>query len=267
MEISKGIYCIPLLTLYNPPTTFNGIKKLNYWLKTDTIWKTPTFMMMDSNIHHSNWNPIRYTHTHTQALDLIKICGRKSFHLISPRHPPTFLGSVGRPTTINLAWEKHKTWFLQPVTEVQLNNHSSDDRPLIIKLTPPKSKPHAPIKNLSMQLRQLNPTLFPKTLMPKPSQVRKTNGNQPHGTERKCCTRAIYNNDDSLQQPREVGHYQPPKLGGTKANWENLSTSQIKQEEKFSSTKWEKPRESITIINKSSRKRSVSSREIIGGVF
>ncbi|MBW0499766.1 hypothetical protein O181_039481 [Austropuccinia psidii MF-1] len=95
----------------------------------EAMWKTQTYIMMDSNLHHPHCSPITYTHTHIQAWDLIKICGRKGFHLISPRHNPKSLGSVGRPTTINLTWANQKTWLLKEVIQVQLNNHSSDHPP------------------------------------------------------------------------------------------------------------------------------------------
>ncbi|MBW0529295.1 hypothetical protein O181_069010 [Austropuccinia psidii MF-1] len=116
--------------------------------------------MMDSNLHHPHWNPTGYTHTHTQAWDFIKFCGRKGFWLISPRNTPTFLGSVGRPTAIDLTWENHNSKILQPITQVQLNNHSSDHHPIITRITLPQSPPHPPQRHLAMRLNQLNPNLF-----------------------------------------------------------------------------------------------------------
>ncbi|MBW0501768.1 hypothetical protein O181_041483 [Austropuccinia psidii MF-1] len=94
--------------------------------------------MMDSNLHH----PHKYNHTHNQARDLIKACEKKGFHLISPKHTSTFLGAVGRPTTIDLTWGNHITWNPQATTQVQLNNHSSDHHPIITKITLPNSETH-----------------------------------------------------------------------------------------------------------------------------
>ncbi|MBW0517155.1 hypothetical protein O181_056870, partial [Austropuccinia psidii MF-1] len=116
LEISKSTPHITLLSLYNPPSTFEGLKLLDHWLQIASTQQTPTFIMMDSNLHHPHWNPTGYTHTHAQARDLIKICGRKGFCLISPRHTPTFLGSVGKPTTIDLTWANHKSKLLHPTT-------------------------------------------------------------------------------------------------------------------------------------------------------
>ncbi|MBW0516529.1 hypothetical protein O181_056244 [Austropuccinia psidii MF-1] len=40
--------------------------------------------------------PKQIHHTHTQARELIKICGKKGVHLILPKHISTFLGAVDR---------------------------------------------------------------------------------------------------------------------------------------------------------------------------
>ncbi|MBW0469147.1 hypothetical protein O181_008862 [Austropuccinia psidii MF-1] len=116
--------------------------------------------MMDSNLHHPLWNPRKYTHTHTQAKDLIKVCGKKGFQLISPKHIPPFLGSVGRLTTIDLTWANHITRHLQPTTQVQLDNHESDHQPIITKITLPNSETRSPKKHLSMRLKALDNDLF-----------------------------------------------------------------------------------------------------------
>ncbi|MBW0504587.1 hypothetical protein O181_044302 [Austropuccinia psidii MF-1] len=79
--------------------------------------------MMDSNLQHPHWNPTKYYNTHTQAQNLIKACAKKSFHLVSPKNTPIFLGLVGKPTTIDLTWTNQKNLNLQPATQVQLKNH------------------------------------------------------------------------------------------------------------------------------------------------
>ncbi|MBW0499329.1 hypothetical protein O181_039044 [Austropuccinia psidii MF-1] len=164
MNASEDIPQLTILSLYNPPTTFSGLEVLYRWLQTESTRQTPTLIMMDSNLHHPLWNPTKYYHTHSQARDLIKACGKKGFRLISPKQCPTFLGSVGRPTTIDLTWANHKTLHLQPATQVQLNNHSSDHHPILTRITPPTSTPRIPEKHLSMSLKNLNPTLFLHTL-------------------------------------------------------------------------------------------------------
>ncbi|MBW0472117.1 hypothetical protein O181_011832 [Austropuccinia psidii MF-1] len=115
--------------------------------------------MMDYNLHHPLWNLTKYYHTHTQAQNLIKAFGKKGFHLISPKHTPTLLGPVGKPTTIDLTWASHTTLNLQPVTQVQLNNPSSDHHPILTRITPPNSVPHIPEIHILMHLKNLDPTL------------------------------------------------------------------------------------------------------------
>ncbi|MBW0482641.1 hypothetical protein O181_022356 [Austropuccinia psidii MF-1] len=159
-EVSDSTPQVTLLSLYNPPSTFEGLNLLDQWLQNESTRQTPTFIMMDSNLHHPHWNPSGYTHTHTQARYLIKSCGKKGFRLISPRHTPTFLGSVGKPTTIDLTWANHTSRLLHPTTQVQLNNHSSDHHPIITRITILQSPPQPPSKHLSMHLSRLNSSLF-----------------------------------------------------------------------------------------------------------
>ncbi|MBW0491123.1 hypothetical protein O181_030838 [Austropuccinia psidii MF-1] len=120
---------------------------------------TNSFIMMDSNLHHPLWNPTKYYHTHTQAQTLIKSRGKKGFHLISPKHTPTLLGPVGKPTTIYLTWANHTTSNIFPVAQVQLNNHSSDHHPILTRITLSHSVPRIPEKHLLMHLNNLDPTL------------------------------------------------------------------------------------------------------------
>ncbi|MBW0468738.1 hypothetical protein O181_008453 [Austropuccinia psidii MF-1] len=141
-----------------------GIQILNQWLQTEAKRQTPTLIIMDSNLHHPLWNPRKYTHTHSQEKYIIKACGKKGFYLVSPKHTPTFLGAVGKPTTIDLTWVNHTTQKLQPTTQVQLNNHSLDHHPIITKITLPNSETHTPKKHLSIWLENLNNKLFLETL-------------------------------------------------------------------------------------------------------
>ncbi|MBW0544884.1 hypothetical protein O181_084599 [Austropuccinia psidii MF-1] len=57
-------------------------------------------------------------------------------------------------------WANHITLKLQPATQVQLNNHSSDHHPILTRITLPTSTPRTPERHLSMNLKKLNPTLF-----------------------------------------------------------------------------------------------------------
>ncbi|MBW0483637.1 hypothetical protein O181_023352 [Austropuccinia psidii MF-1] len=64
----------------------------------------------------------------------------------------------------DLTWAKHKTQSLQPTTQVQLNNHSSEHNPTITIITPPNSKTCTPEKHLSIQLNNLDNTQFLQSL-------------------------------------------------------------------------------------------------------
>ena len=70
-----NIQKICLINLYNPPRTFEGIQKIKDWLTIHNNQHIPTFLFMDSNLHHRSWNPSNYQHTHQQSSDLIKTCG------------------------------------------------------------------------------------------------------------------------------------------------------------------------------------------------
>ncbi|MBW0492180.1 hypothetical protein O181_031895 [Austropuccinia psidii MF-1] len=85
-----------------------------------------------SNLHHRLWNPPQYLHTHPESYQLLKMCGRKGFNLISPKGIPTFMGSTGWPTTINLTWTNHTAQQLYPTTST----------------TPPTTNPSSPEYNL-----------------------------------------------------------------------------------------------------------------------
>ncbi|MBW0515027.1 hypothetical protein O181_054742 [Austropuccinia psidii MF-1] len=106
--------------------------------------------MIDSNLHHNLWNPASYNHQHMEAKDLIRMCGKKGFKLISPRQVPTFFGATGRPTTIDLTWENHKDGKLQITTNVQLNNHSSYHQPILTTINFPEDNLTPNLKHLAI---------------------------------------------------------------------------------------------------------------------
>ncbi|MBW0488302.1 hypothetical protein O181_028017 [Austropuccinia psidii MF-1] len=146
---------ITLLSLYNTPTKFDGLLPLQTWLNSASRRDTPTFIMTDSNLHHRLWNPPHYSHTHPEAKNLIKMCGKKGFTLISPKQVPT-----GRPTTIDLTWANHIARHLHPETSTRLNNHSSDHQPIITKIQPPDPELRQVSKHLSIAIGKLDHKKF-----------------------------------------------------------------------------------------------------------
>ncbi|MBW0484589.1 hypothetical protein O181_024304, partial [Austropuccinia psidii MF-1] len=158
---------LTLASIYNPPTGFTGLPPLQNWLHTESSRSHPTFLMIDSNLHHNLWNPTSYNHQHMEAKDLIRMCGRKGFKLISPRQVPTFLGATGRPTTIDLTWANHKAGKLQLTTSVQLENHSSDHQPILTTVTFPEHNLSPNPKHLAIHWKKIDRQTFHKSLSPK----------------------------------------------------------------------------------------------------
>lgn len=95
-----------VVSLYNPPTSFNGLPVLEYWLKQHYSRRVPTLLAMDGNLHHKHWNPPYRRRVHSQASILTGLCGSHSFKLVSPKGVPTFYPPKGngRGTTIDLVW-------------------------------------------------------------------------------------------------------------------------------------------------------------------
>lgn len=122
------------INLYNKPTTFDGIPLLQSWLQNFNNRKVPTFIFMDSNLHHSCWNPANYHHTHPQSKTLLKICGQNGFKIISEKHVPTFITRNGTPTTIDLIWANHTASSFVGSCSTISENHNSDHQALKLEL-------------------------------------------------------------------------------------------------------------------------------------
>lgn len=46
-----------VISLYNPPTSFDGLPVLDGWMKDQYRRRIPTLLVMDGNLHHKMWNP------------------------------------------------------------------------------------------------------------------------------------------------------------------------------------------------------------------
>ncbi|MBW0463301.1 hypothetical protein O181_003016 [Austropuccinia psidii MF-1] len=146
---------ITLLSLYKTPTKVDGLPPLQTWLNNIFRRDIPTFIMTDSNLHHRLWNPPHYSHTHPEAKNLIKMCGKKGFTLISPKKVPT-----RQHTTINLTWANHIARHLHPETSTKLNNHSSDHQPIITKIQPLDPGLRQEARHLSIAIGKLDHKAF-----------------------------------------------------------------------------------------------------------
>lgn len=130
---------------------------------------------MDSNMHHHSWNPPGYIHYHKEAKELVSLCSKSGFKLISERGTPTFISSRGSRTTIDLTWANFLASKLVEKVETSSNNHSSDHQKIIISLLfkppPPSFRVLAPKgdaidlarlrKRVTVGLNQLSPPQTP----------------------------------------------------------------------------------------------------------
>ncbi|MBW0535725.1 hypothetical protein O181_075440 [Austropuccinia psidii MF-1] len=95
---------------------------------------SPIMVAMDANLHQKLRNPNGYNHTHPKAKELIKWCRSKGFKLTSPKRTPTYMGSNGTATTVDLTWENLPEIKLISICEVQIENHSLDNQKIINKM-------------------------------------------------------------------------------------------------------------------------------------
>lgn len=116
-----------ILSIYNPLRHNTGLPLLATWPQQFSDWKIPTVLGMDGNLHHPDWNPVNYHHTHPRARELFKICGCAGYKIQSQRHVPTFYPRArGKPTTIDLTWINHELSKRNVVCETTSNNFGSD---------------------------------------------------------------------------------------------------------------------------------------------
>lgn len=97
---------IRIVSVYNPPTHNTGLPVLKEWLAQHHDRRVALVVGIDSNLHHTLWNPAGYRHTHTLAKELIKTLGSAGFTLKSQKQVPTFFSRARNtsPTTIDLTW-------------------------------------------------------------------------------------------------------------------------------------------------------------------
>ncbi|MBW0576994.1 hypothetical protein O181_116709 [Austropuccinia psidii MF-1] len=96
---------ITLRIVYNPPISVEGINTLKEDMQDKDTRTSPIIVAMDENLHQKLRNPNGYSHTHPKEKELIKWCRSKVFKLTSPKITPTYMGSNGTATTVDLTWE------------------------------------------------------------------------------------------------------------------------------------------------------------------
>lgn len=136
-----GLSDIRVIAAYNPPTHNTGLPVLKDWLGTHNNQRMATIIGIDGNLHHPNWNPSGYRHSHPLAKELIRICGSAGFKLSSQTHVPTFYprSKRARPTTIDLTWVNFELTKHQVRSMTSSENYGSDHQLLttVIQLTEP----------------------------------------------------------------------------------------------------------------------------------
>ncbi|KAA1111671.1 hypothetical protein PGT21_008075 [Puccinia graminis f. sp. tritici] len=155
---NEKIQKIRLINLYNPPRTFEGIKILTDWLNQHNDRRIPSFIFMDSNLHHRSWNPPQYNHTHQQSKDLIRSCGRHGFKIVSEKGIPTFMNRRTSSTVIDLTWGNFSAVkFIESCCTSSIN-FGSDHQAIVLTLN---FNPHSvPVTRLSVDLKNVNSVKF-----------------------------------------------------------------------------------------------------------
>ncbi|MBW0530018.1 hypothetical protein O181_069733 [Austropuccinia psidii MF-1] len=120
--------------MYMTDKELAGIDILENSLQHCNTREFPFIIAMDAYLHHQLWNPKGYNHVHRRAKDLITICGKKGFKLISPKGTPTYIGRNRTATTIDLTWSNLPATKIIGSCEVQSGNHASDHQPIITTL-------------------------------------------------------------------------------------------------------------------------------------
>lgn len=144
IEINTPSSTLPKLRIiaaYNPPTHNSGLPVIKDWLANHNDRRIATLIGIDGNLHHPQWNPSNYRHTHTLAKELIRVCGSAGFRISSQKHIPTFYPrrranttstrADPHPTTIDLMWINFELTKRKVTGATSSNNFGSDHQLLI----------------------------------------------------------------------------------------------------------------------------------------
>lgn len=139
MEAEGNPVTAVLVNVYNPPTLHSTIEKFGSLMRelgeTDQV-----IALGDFNVHHALWNPPNYNTRQNEHVDaLLDIIYRFDLRLVSPSGRPTYLGSNGTGTTIDLVLAQgpiaslvQKCQVLDP--ETVSYDHGSDHYPILTEL-------------------------------------------------------------------------------------------------------------------------------------
>ncbi|KAI7952465.1 hypothetical protein MJO29_008096, partial [Puccinia striiformis f. sp. tritici] len=118
------------------------INSLNNWFNIHNDRRIPTFILMDSNLHHKLWNPSNYRHVFLQAKNLIKSCGKNRIQIMLEKGVPTFARKNLSSTCIDLTWANHQATKFVNTSFTSSENFSSDHQSIHLNLDLyPNSRP------------------------------------------------------------------------------------------------------------------------------
>ncbi|MBW0564695.1 hypothetical protein O181_104410 [Austropuccinia psidii MF-1] len=77
------------------------------------------------------------------------------------------MGPAGCPTTIDLTWANQIACHLHPRTSTRINNHSSNNQPILTRIRLQIAGPKQEAKHLSITLGKLDHKVFSQSLQEK----------------------------------------------------------------------------------------------------
>lgn len=126
-----------LVSAYLPPGQAQKMEKLPPIL--ETLRPHPVLVGMDSNLHHTTWNPPTYSYMHREAKSLIGIMNAANLILRPEVGVPTFIPNQARssPTTADLQWLSPECYDWATVCKTDsdfTHSHFSDHTAIITEL-------------------------------------------------------------------------------------------------------------------------------------
>lgn len=142
VELVLAGVALRLVNVYSPPPSFSSVPLIAAWLQNHASHSIPTFVCLDSNLHHPHWNPIDCKKKEPKAAVLLLTFSAKGFRMASPRHSPTFFLRTGSRFTLDHIWANYLGSKLIASCDILDGNCGSDHQ--LLKLTLNVSLPPPP---------------------------------------------------------------------------------------------------------------------------
>lgn len=79
-----------IINIYNPTPSFALIPILDGWLGAHNNRSLPSFICLNSNLHHPHWNPCSCRKKEPEATTMLSLYSSAGYWLLSPGGTPTF---------------------------------------------------------------------------------------------------------------------------------------------------------------------------------